>query len=776
MSSVKQARERAERLRRDIEHHNYRYYVLDDPEISDAEYDRLFRELQDLERDYKGIATPDSPTQRVGAAPLKEFASVTHRVPMLSLNNAFSEDEVAAFDRRMREGLDEESVEYSAEPKFDGLAISLRYENGRFVQGATRGDGTSGEDVTSNLKTVRAIPLRLLGSDIPQLIEVRGEVVIYKSEFDKFNARQREKGEKEFANPRNAAAGSIRQLDPRVTAQRPLRFFAYGVGEATNISFDKHSEILDWLVQRGLPVCKERDVVIGFSELLTYYKKIGAKRNGLAYTIDGVVYKVNSLDLQEEVGYVARAPRFAIAYKFPAEEAETMLLAIEVQVGRTGALTPVARLKPVLVGGVTVENATLHNLDDIRRKDVWIGDEVIVRRAGDVIPEVVRVAKKGPRAAHFEMPARCPVCDSQVIRVVRDVRSKTRVHQREEAVYRCVGGLFCTAQRKEAIVHFASRTAMDIEGLGDKLVEQLVEQSLIKTPADIYKLNSEKLVPLERMGELSAQNLLEAIENSKHTTLARFLFALGIPEVGESTAKDLAGAFGKLEKITVALPEALQYVRDIGRNTAEAIRGFFENEHNQAVIKELRDEGVLWPEDAGADPSLWKKPTLAIFLDRLDIPKVAKGRAEKLASSARSLDKIVGATESDLVGFGVPQSCARQIFQFFSLAANRDRAQKVEKQLREFGMHWDIHRDAAERSIRPLEGKIFVLTGSLETMSREDAKERIEAAGGKVTGTVSRKTDYVVFGAEPGSKYNDAERLEIQLLNEKKFRKLLGED
>ncbi len=659
-----QVEARIRQLREEIEGHNYRYYVLDAPSIPDAEYDKLFRELQQLEAEHPQFLTPDSPTQRVGAKPLEAFAEVAHRVPMLSLNNAFEDEDVAAFDRRVREGLEAAGeVEYATEPKFDGLAISLTYENGVFVQGATRGDGFTGEDVTANLKTVKSIPLRLAAPNPPALLEVRGEVLMLKADFGKLNARQREKGDKEFANPRNAAAGSLRQLDSRITASRRLAFFAYGVGAVEGAHLPgSHKGTMDWLEALHFPVSKERALVRGVDGLLAYYRGIGEKRPSLPYDIDGVVYKVNDLRAQEQLGFVSRAPRWAIAHKFPAEEAMTELLGIDVQVGRTGALTPVARLAPVFVGGVTVTNATLHNEDEIRRKDVRIGDTVIVRRAGDVIPEVVAVVpeKRPILAPEFVMPKTCPVCGSHVARA------------EDEAVARCTGGLYCPAQLKQAILHFASRRALDIEGLGEKLVDQLVERELVKTPADLYRLGMNTLANLERMAEKSARNLLDALDKSKRTTLARFIYALGIRNVGETTAKDLARHFGKLEALMAADAERLRQVPDVGPVVAESIAQFFAEGHNREVIAQLRELGVEWEEGEGAPP-------------------VSSGG---------------------------------------------------------------------------LAGKTFVLTGTLPTMSRDEAKEKIEAAGGKVSGSVSKKTDYVVAGADPGSKFTKAQELGVTILDE----------
>jgi DNA ligase (NAD+) len=564
MAVGEKIRARAEELRGEIEGHNHRYYVLDAPSIPDAEYDKLFRELADLEAAHPELVTPDSPTQRVGGAPLEEFPQVVHRTPMLSLNNAFAEEDVAGFDRRAREALGRDEIEYAAEPKFDGLAISLRYEGGRFVQGATRGDGHTGEDVTANLRTVRAIPLRLQGAEPPASLDVRGEVIMYKADFERINARQRERGEKEFVNPRNTAAGALRQLDPKMTAERPLRFFAYGVGDAGGLPLRRHSEVLAWMAEEGLPVSAGRATVKGLPGLLAYYRSMGEKREQLPYAIDGVVYKVNDLADQRALGFVSRAPRFALAHKYAPEEATTEVLDIEVQVGRTGTLTPVARLAPVSVGGATVTNATLHNEDDVRRKDVWRRDVVTVRRAGDVIPEVVGVAKAGPReeSDRFVMPSRCPECGSDVVRL------------EGEAAARCTGGLFCPAQRKGALLHFASRRAMDIEGLGEKLVDQLVDLNIVHTPAEIYRLDAAKLAALDRMGEKSARNVLAAVEGSKTPTLARFVYSLGIPGVGEEVARILAAHFLSLDSLLKAdWAELAERKRRCRRRTSGASEG-----------------------------------------------------------------------------------------------------------------------------------------------------------------------------------------------------------
>jgi DNA ligase (NAD+) len=663
---------RAEELRHLIAEHDHRYYVLDAPTIPDAEYDALFRELAAIESAHPALLAPDSPTQRVGGKAASAFETVTHRVPMLSLNNAFADAEAEAFDRRVREILHAEQVRYACEPKFDGLAVSLLYEDRRLVVGATRGDGTSGENVTANLRTVQAIPLALAARSPPRLIEVRGEVLMKKRDFEKLNAAQAARGEKLYVNPRNAAAGSLRQLDAHVTRGRRLTFFAYGTGDVdwgAERPPTTHAELLDRLAALGFPVSDARATADGLDGLLGYYRKVGALRESLPYDIDGVVYKVDDLEAQRRLGFVSRAPRFAIAHKFPAEEATTVVAGIDVQVGRTGAITPVARLAPVFVGGVTVTNATLHNEDEVRRKDVRVGDTVVVRRAGDVIPEVVRVVHER-RPAHttaFAIPAACPECGSAVIRLA------------DEAVARCTGGLVCPAQRKQSLLHFAGRRAMDIEGLGERLVDQLVDAGLVRTPADLYTLGVGQLAALERMAEKSAANVIGAIAKSKSTTLARFVFALGIRHVGEATAKELARHFGSLDRLAAADPDTLTGVRDVGPVLAESIARFFAEPHNRQVIDALRAAGVHWTEGAPG-----------------------------------------GATAG------------------------------------------------------PLAGMTFVLTGTLPTMSRDEAKAAIEAAGGKAAGSVSAKTRYVVAGADAGSKLERAHALGIEVIDEDGLRALLA--
>ncbi|MEP6546741.1 MAG: NAD-dependent DNA ligase LigA [Gammaproteobacteria bacterium] len=656
-------------LKETLERYNYRYHALDDPEVPDTEYDRRMLELRALEAQHPELATPDSPTQRVGSAPVSAFGAVRHRVAMLSLDNAFSDDEVRDFDRRIRERLNTPNpIRYSAEPKLDGLAISARYEDGVFVQGATRGDGETGEDITQNLKTIKALPLKLRADRPPPVLEVRGEVFMPLAGFAKFNQEALARGEKVFVNPRNAAAGSLRQLDPKMTAARPLDLFIYGLGLVEGVELPgQHSETLQALRRWGFKICPQSQVVEGADGCLSYYREMGAQRAKLPYQIDGVVYKVDDLEQQRQLGFVSRAPRWAVAHKFPAEEALTTVRDVEFQVGRTGALTPVARLEPVFVGGVTVSNATLHNMDELTRKDVRVGDTVVIRRAGDVIPEVARVLpeRRVSGAAAVALPSMCPVCGSPVVR------------EAEQAVARCTGGRICAAQRKEEIKHFASRRALDIHGLGDKLVEQLVDREWVRTPADLFSLQAEQLATLERMGDKSARKLLAAIIAAKHTTLPRFLYALGIRDVGEATALALAQHFGEVAELRVAADEEIQRVPDVGPVVAKHVGAYFHDPENAAIVDRLLAFGITWPAAA-------------------------------------------------------PQPVPAE-----------------------------------------LSGKSFVLTGTLEALTREEAQEAIVQRGGKVSGSVSKKTSYVVAGADPGSKRNKAQSLGIALLDEAAFLKLL---
>ena len=676
---------RVKALREQLHFHAHQYYVLDEPKIPDVEYDRLFQELQRIEADHPGLAVADSPTQRVGGKPLDGFAAVRHAVPMLSIRTETDTEASGAlnFDARVRRelGLAETDppIEFVAEPKFDGLAMSLRYEHGVLVQAATRGDGETGEDVTQNIRTIGQIPLRL-PAVVPEILEVRGEVYMRRDDFETLNERQREKiakgakGEKTFVNPRNAAAGAVRQLDPAIAAQRPLSFFAYGLGDITPAEqggpdFKTHADMLETLKSWGFPVSSLVERLHGATELLAYHQRIGAQRDALGFDIDGVVYKVNSLALQRQLGFVTREPRWAVAHKYPAQEQTTTVLAIDVQVGRTGKLTPVAKLAPVFVGGTTVSNATLHNEDEARRKDVRVGDTVIVRRAGDVIPEVVSVLleKRSGDAPPFTMPRICPVCGSAAVR------------EEDEADYRCTGGLFCSAQRKQAILHFAQRRAVEVEGLGDKLVDQLVDANVIKTLPDMYRLGLTSLAALDRMAEKSAQNLVDALEKSKRTTLPRFLFGLGIRYVGEATAKALAQHFGKLDGIMDAAEAQLLEVADVGPIVAKSLRTFFDQAHNREVVEQLRACGLTWDE-------------------------------------------------------GEPAARARH----------------------------------------PLAGKTFVITGTLPTLGRDEAKDLLEAAGAKVAGSVSKKTSYVVAGAEAGSKLEKALELGVTVIDENAMKELLN--
>jgi DNA ligase (NAD+) len=664
-------------LRRDIEAHNFAYHVLDSPTVPDVEYDRLMRRLEEIEREHPDLVTADSPTRRVGGAKLEAFREVRHAKPMLSLDNVFGDAELEAFDKRTRDRLVDadiavDQVTYWAEPKLDGAAISLRYENGELVFAATRGDGATGEDVTHNVRTIRSIPLRLRGAKPPPVFEVRGEVFMPRAGFEEFNKRALERGERTFVNPRNAAAGSLRQLDPRLAASRPLDAFFYALGEVsegTLRSTTQQSGIVELLRELGLRTCPESCLVDGVTGCLAYYSRIAAQRASLPYDIDGVVYKVNRLDWQRELGFVSRAPRWAVAHKFPAQEELTTVRDVEFQVGRTGALTPVARLEPVFVGGVTVSNATLHNMDDLRRKDVRIGDTVIVRRAGDVIPEIVAVVldRRPKNARIVTLPPTCPVCGSDVER------------GEGEAVARCIGGLFCPAQRKESLRHFASRRAMNIEGFGTKLIDQLVDKGLVKTPVDLYRLAPEQLTALDRLGDKSAQKLVAAIDKSKRTTYARFLYGLGIGNVGEATALALANEFGELKELLVADEERLQQVPDVGPVVATAIHAFFHEPHNIQVIDALVAAGIRWP----AAP-----------------PK------------------------------------SREL---------------------------------------PLRGKTFVITGTLQTMTRDEAKARLQAIGAKVSGSVSKKTTAVIVGTDPGSKLQAALSLNVETWSEEQLRSSLGE-
>ncbi|MFD0727255.1 NAD-dependent DNA ligase LigA [Lysobacter brunescens] len=767
-------------LRQKIEDANHRYYVLDDPTITDIEYDRLMRELEALERDHPEYVDAASPTQRVGNRPSAAFDEVQHAMPMLSLGNAFTDEEVADFVRRIEERLDRTDPVFSVEPKLDGLAISLRYEHGAFVRGATRGDGATGEDVTANLRTVKAIPLHLRGGDWPEVLEVRGEVYMPLAAFKAYNERALKDGGKVLANPRNGAAGSLRQLDPRITAQRPLAFYAYAVGVVEGMDLPaSHSATLQRLRDWGFPVSAESDVVAGTAGLLGYYRRMGEKRDALPFDIDGVVYKLDDYAGQREMGFVSRAPRWAIAHKFPAQEESTELLDIEIQIGRTGAATPVARLKPVQVAGVVVTNATLHNADQIARLDVRIGDAVIVRRAGDVIPEIVRVVPehRKPDATPWSMPAACPVCGSEIVR------------EEGEAVWRCSGELTCAAQRKEAIRHFASRRAMDIEGLGDRYIEDLSDLGYLQSVADLYRLTLDDLLEMKRRvderdgttpetvkaGKVAtkwADNLIEAIDRSRATTLERFLFALGIEHVGESTAKALAAWFGDLDLIRCMPWPLFKCVPDIGGEVARALGHFFDQPGNQQVIDALLERGVRVGEVRPPSAKLRPVLSFAAMLTDLEIPKVTRIRADQLAAAFANAAVLRAAPEHAFVTAGLPADSARALAAWLADEANATLLLRSGEALAELQARLP---DADEAPAGPLDGKTVVLTGALSAMSRDEAGAKLEALGAKVSGSVSKKTHLVVAGEAAGSKLAKAQELGIEIWDEAALLAFLAE-
>jgi DNA ligase (NAD+) len=855
MTTIPDPAQRIDELRRRIEDANYRYHVLDESPIPDVEYDRMLRELDELEAAHPALATPDSPTQRVGHAAGSKFAEVAHAIPMLSLGNAFSDEEVEEFVRRIVERLDVERPAFSAEPKLDGLAISLRYENGEFVQGATRGDGATGEDVTANLRTVRAIPLRLrdgiagIGNresgmvksqadsastiphspfPIPKILEVRGEVYMPRADFEKYNEQARLNGGKVLANPRNGAAGSLRQLDSRITAQRPLSFYAYGVGEVQGGELPTtHSAILAQLREWGFPVSALADVVTGSEGLLDYYRRIGAARDRLAFDIDGVVYKLDDLAGQREMGFVSRAPRWAIAHKFPAQEQTTTVEAIEIQIGRTGAATPVARLAPVQVAGVVVTNATLHNADQIERLDVRVGDTVIVRRAGDVIPEVVSVvAERRPEGTErWQMPTACPVCGSEIVR------------EEGAAVWRCSGELSCPAQRKEAIRHFVSRRAMDVDGLGEKFIEVLVDAGVVQGVADLYQLTLDQLLQLKLVtgaetpqaflrearehlaagayaqlektlagigvepdgdGETPiswqsdllraglptfdwnrkkiatkwAENLIEAIDHSRDTTLERFLFALGIEHVGESTAKALALWFGELELIRHMPWPLFKRVPDIGGEVARALGHFLDQPGNQQAIDDLLARGVRIGDAHPPSPKLRGELALAALLVDLEIPKITKLRADQLASAFDSALRILDEDAHNYVTAGLPAEAAQSLANWLEQSANASLFAGADAmRTRLLGLLPEV----ADVQAGPLDGQTVVLTGTLTALTRDAARERLEVLGAKVAGSVSKKTAFVVAGEEAGSKLDKAQALGVEIWDEARLLAFLAE-
>ncbi|PPT84055.1 DNA ligase (NAD(+)) LigA [Xanthomonas arboricola pv. zantedeschiae] len=820
--------QRIDALRHRIEDANYRYHVLDEPQMADVDYDRLMRELEALEAAHPELASADSPTQRVGHLAASRFAEVRHALPMLSLGNAFSDEEVTEFVRRISERLEVKQPLFSAEPKLDGLAISLRYENGEFVQGATRGDGATGEDVSANLRTVKAIPLRLRGEGWPQVLEVRGEVYMPRAAFETYNAQMRLQGGKVLANPRNGAAGSLRQLDARITAQRPLSFFAYGVGEVSEGALPQtHSAILAQLRAWGFPVSALVEVVQGSDGLLAYYQRIGEARDGLPFDIDGVVYKLDDLAGQREMGFVSRAPRWAIAHKFPAQEQSTTVEAIEIQIGRTGAATPVARLKPVHVAGVIVTNATLHNADQIARLDVRVGDTVIVRRAGDVIPEVAGVVadQRPPGTQPWQMPTHCPVCGSEIVR------------EEGEAVWRCSGELTCPAQRKEAFRHFVSRRAMDVDGLGEKFIEVLVDSGVVQGVADLYLLNVDQLLQLRMIstaesphaflrearehlasgayGQLEntvvgigvdlagereaphtwqadllraglpafdwnrkkiatkwAENLIEAIEQSRDTTLERFLFALGIEHVGESTAKALSAWFGDLALIRHLPWPLFKRVPDIGGEVARSLGHFFDQPGNQQAIDDLLQRGVRIGDAHPPSPKLREALSFASVLQDMDIPKVTPVRAQQLAAAVASFDALRSAGSDVLLQAGVPAPVVASLLQWLERPENAALASAAQQAM-ETVLSRLPNADAPQAG--PLDGQTVVITGTLAALTRDAAKQRLEALGAKVAGSVSKKTAFLVAGEEAGSKLDKAQSLGVEIWDEAGLLAFLGE-
>jgi DNA ligase (NAD+) len=745
-------RARVAALREQLHTHNYRYYALDDPSISDAEYDALFRELQQLEQQYPELNSADSPTQRVGVTPLLVFAQVRHRQPMQSLNNAFGDDELREFDRRVRAGLARDVVDYVAEPKLDGLAVSLLYRDGVFEQGATRGDGETGEDISANLRTIGGLPLRLRGT-APPLIEVRGEVYLPHAGFEKMNRDAAARGDKLYVNPRNAAAGSLRQLDSRITAQRPLALYAYGVGYSEGWRPpQRHSEVLTQLRDWGLPVSKLVQVVHGADGCLDYFRRMQARRASLSFDIDGVVFKLDDLAGRDELGSVARAPRWAIAHKFPAEEAETVLENVDFQVGRTGALTPTARLRTVFVGGAHVSNATLHNMDEIARKDVRIGDAVIVRRAGDVIPEVKAVVldKRPADARVVEMPALCPVCGSDVRR------------DPEGAIYRCVGRLVCKAQLKQSLQHFVSRKAADIEGVGEMLIDELVERERLKAPADLYKLTVADIADLYKSAEVAPAKLIDAIAKRRSLSLPRLIYALGIPEVGETTAKDLARHVGGFERLRRALPEVLSLIDGIGDSVAKEIRWFFEDEHNARAVDALLAQIRIEDEHA-VSGALATRATLTQLLTQLQIRGLGPVKAETLAAGCESVAALLERVDSAELGRYIDERTAASVREYFAEPQHRQQLNTLEQQLRAFGV-FDARTLTHEAPTQALNGRSFVLTGTL-ARPRDEVAAQIEAAGGRVSGSVSAKTDYLVAGEAAGSKLAKATKLGVTVID-----------
>lgn len=770
---------RIAQLRQIITQHDYSYYVLDAPTVPDSEYDRLFAQLRELEQQYPELITSDSPTQRVSGQASAAFTQVQHQVPMLSLGNAFAEAQVLEFAQRAEQalGVDQShndlfspavTVQYCCEPKLDGLAVSISYEQGVLVRAATRGDGQTGEDITANVRTIRNVPLKLQGEDWPEFLEVRGEVYMPKAGFEALNQRALAAGQKPFANPRNAAAGSLRQLDAKITASRPLEFCCYG--SSTEGLADRHSSTLQRLQGWGIMISPEMQVVENIQGCLAYYAQIGQRRAQLPYDIDGVVFKVDALEQQRSLGFRAREPRWALAYKFAAQEEMTELLDVEFQVGRTGAVTPVARLKPVHVGGVMVANATLHNMDEVARLGVMIGDRVIVRRAGDVIPQITQVVlERRPHDARpVSTPSHCPVCGSKVARTQLVRRSKNKQVVSEGAVWRCMGRLSCQAQLQQALIHFVARRAMDIDGLGEKIIEQLVAKKLVASPADLYRLTYEQVLALDGFADLSARNLLNAIAGSKRPSLARLIFALGIPDVGEETAKVLARALGSLQRLQQAYPETLLWLPEIGTEVAHEIASFFADSHNQMVLTQLAELDVQAVDEGQPAVEFQACTTFAGFIEQFQITGVARTNAQRLADHFKTLEALFAADWLDLSSIArLSKNTAQAVHDFIKQDAQRQRALQLEQQLIDFGMHWSCEREHVQAA--PLAGQTWVLTGGLEQLTREQAKARLELLGAKVAGSVSAKTDCVVAGSSAGSKLTRAQELGVAVLDETEF-------
>ena len=785
MSTSQNISTRIEQLRQSIATYDYNYYVLDDPTVPDSEYDRLFSELRELEQQHPELITSDSPTQRVSGQPLDTFTQIQHVVPMLSLGNAFAAEQVLEFAQRAEQALGVSAqpqdlfsqgpqVAYCCEPKLDGLAVSITYQNGVLMQAATRGDGQTGEDITANVRTIRNVPLKLHGTGWPETLEVRGEVYMPKAGFAALNERVLAAGQKPFANPRNAAAGSLRQLDSKITASRPLEFCCYGT--STEGLAAEHSSTLQRLRQWGISISPELLVVNSVQGCLDYYADIGQRRAQLPYDIDGVVFKIDALEQQSELGFRAREPRWAIAYKYAAQEEITQLLDVEFQVGRTGAVTPVARLQPVHVGGVMVSNATLHNMDEVARLGVMIGDSVIVRRAGDVIPQITQVVleHRPADAQPIATPTQCPVCGSDVERTQLVRRGKGTQVVSDGAVWRCVGRLSCQAQLQQALLHFVSRRAMDIDGLGDKIVEQLVARKLVASPADLYRLTYEQVVELDGFADLSARNLITAIANSKQPRLARLIFALGIPDVGEETAKVLARALGSLERLQQAYPQTLLWLPEIGAEVAHEIASFFAEAHNQQVMADLAELGVVATDSGEPEAEFQACTTLAGFIEQFQITGVARTSAQRLAEHFKTVEALFAADWLDLTSVErLAKNAALGLQAFLKQEGQRERVLKLEQQLLDFGMHWTSQR--AQVQAAPLTGQTWVLTGTLEVLTRNEAKARLEQLGAKVAGSVSAKTACVVAGSAAGSKLTRAQELGVSVLDEAEFLERLGQ-